>query len=274
MPRYSMAITFFIFPLTGSDKNHRIHSIETFSKRVPMKKADYSLVYLDADDTLFDYARAERFALEEAFAAFSGIGASPLDGELLKSYGEINKKLWRDYENKLISQEHLRTERFKLLFEKHDIDIDALEFGVGYLSRLGKASFLVDGALALCEYLHARYTVAIITNGIAEVQRARIGGSSIKGYIDHLIISEEAGYGKPDVGIFSYAETITGSRDKSRMIIVGDSPQSDVQGGINYGIDTCWFNIHGIENTTGIQPKYTIGKLEELKSILESGVSS
>lgn len=224
----------------------------------------YELVYLDADDTLFDYGRAERFALEKATRDF-GLGC---DEGFLADYAEINGAIWKEYEEKRITQVALRSERFRRLFARLGVAADPPAFGEAYLGWLGRASFLLEGAEETCAYLHGRYRVAILTNGVAEVQKSRLAASPIAGYVHHLIVSEEAGFSKPDPGIFAYAEAATGLRDKSRILIVGDSLSSDIQGGHNYGIDTCWLNRAAAAPPAGREPTYTIGDIRELTRIL------
>ena len=227
-----------------------------------MKK--YELIFLDADDTLFDYKAAEKNALTTAFAVH-GITISE---QTIADYAKINKQLWLDYEKNLITKDKLRTERFRLLFEKLDYDLDEKEFSSSYLKCLAESSQLFKDSEEVCKYLHSKYTTAIITNGIGVVQRSRLEKSSIKKYIDYLIISEDANCSKPNVGIFNYAETITGFHDKDKMLIVGDSFSSDILGGINYGIDTCWINTENKENPTEIKPSYTVDSLRSITEFL------
>ena len=224
----------------------------------------YELVFLDADETLFDYKAAEKNSLTTAFAKY-GITISD---HTIADYTRINKQLWLDYEKNLITKDKLRTERFRRLFEKLDYELDEKEFSSNYLKCLADSSQLFKDSEEVCKYLHSKYTTAIITNGIGVVQRSRFEKSSIKNYIDYLIISEDANCSKPNVGIFSYAETITNFHDKDKMLIIGDSLSSDILGGINYGIDTCWINTENKENPTEIKPTYTVDSLRSITEFL------
>ncbi len=225
---------------------------------------DYSFVFIDADDTLFDYKAAEKHALSQALHKYNVL----FDEHILYDYSQINKQLWLAYENNKISQQDLRVERFRLLFNKINKVINEEDFSKTYLNCLAEASYLVRDAESICCYLHKKYKLAIITNGISVVQRNRLQKSSINQYIDYLIISEEAKYSKPNIGIFNYAESITNYRDKDKMIIIGDSLSSDILGGINYGIDTCWLNIDNTILSKEIVPNYIISSLTDLKQIL------
>jgi len=225
----------------------------------------YKLLLLDADGTLFDYDRAEGYALEQSFLELS----LPFDNQVhLPDYRSINQKLWVDFELGRVTQAALRTERFEILFGKHGINVDVGGFSRLYLAHLGKGAFLTDGSEQICRYLAERYTLAILTNGIREVQFSRIGASPIAKYIRKIIVSEDAGFQKPDPRIFDYSLNAMQHDDKASVLMVGDSLSSDIKGGMNYGIDTCWYNPGGAPPREGIQPTYEIRALSDLKSIL------
>lgn len=223
----------------------------------------YEVILFDADETLFDYGMAESHALYNAFAHF---GLPTGAEEYAASYKEINHALWKDLEQGRISSAILRVERFNRLFAAHQLDLDPEAFSEAYLRFLGEGTFLIQGAVELCGKL-AGCRLAIITNGIKDVQLSRIKGSPLSETFEQIIISEEAGSQKPETGIFDYAFAKLGISDKSKVLIVGDSLTSDIQGGLNYGIDTCWFNPLHKERLPGIDPTYEIGDLSELLRI-------
>jgi len=225
---------------------------------------DYGLVFMDADETLFDFRRAEAFALAGAFGQ-SGLGAT---GEVLADYDEINKKLWKQFEKGETDQATLKIERFRLLFRKIGAELDAEEFADLYLDWLGKGCFLLDGAEEVCGYLSRKYRLALVTNGIKRVQVSRFENSSIRRFFEKIVISEEAGSSKPSAGIFDHACRAMDFHDRNRMIMVGDSLSSDIAGGANYGMDTCWVNLAGTVNDSGYAPTYEVRRLAELMSIL------
>lgn len=224
----------------------------------------YEFVFLDADETLFDFKRAERHALSRACGEF-GVEASE---ELARTYDRINSGLWALLERGELDSRTLKVRRFGLLFRELDLEVDAESFSRAYIEWLSKANFLLPGAEELCAYLYGKYTLAIVTNGFREVQLPRIRSSAIQGYISAVVVSEEVGCGKPDRAIFEYASALVGARDKGRMIMVGDSLSSDIQGGINFGIDTCWLNASGKSNDSSIRPRYEVRSLEGVKGIL------
>lgn len=223
----------------------------------------YEIILFDADDTLFDYGMAESHALYNTFVQF---GLPTGADDYAASYKEINHALWKDLEQGRITSAALRVERFNRLFIANELKLNPEEFSAAYLRFLGEGTFLIQGAIELCDEL-ADFRLAIITNGIKEVQTSRIQGSPLYNTFEEIIISEEAGSQKPETGIFDYAFAKLGITDKKKVLIVGDSLTSDIQGGINYGIDSCWFNPLGKMNDSRVQPKYEIRSLSELIGI-------
>lgn len=225
----------------------------------------YTHVLIDADDTIFDFEKAEKVAIERSF--FKLQYHVNVD-EVIKTYQSINKILWSDVEKGLINTQHLRVERFKRLFQELDMPLPTEEFSTLFIKHLGDGTYLLDGAEQMCRYLSEHYTVAIITNGIKEVQLSRLKQSAIKEYIKEIIISEDVGCSKPDPGIFEFAMQKLGHTDKQTMIMIGDSLSSDIQGGINFGIDTCWLNRNNIQNNTSVKPTYQIQTIDDIYDIL------
>jgi 2-haloacid dehalogenase len=227
-----------------------------------MKK--YDVVFLDADETLFDFRKAEDWALREAFAR-RGL---PLGEDAALAYAEINQGLWRRLERGELDQRTIRSERFRLLFERLGLDEDPLAFGELYVERLSTAAFLLEGAEELCARLSEKRRLAIVTNGIAQVQKSRLERSPIGRFFERVVVSEEVGAAKPDPTIFRRACELMGVEDKSRIVMVGDSLASDIKGGIAFGIDTCWVNLRGAAPDPAIVPTYEARGLAEIESFV------
>lgn len=225
----------------------------------------YKIILIDADDTLFDYEKAEKYSLEGVFNHYGFYG----DFHVIRDkYKTINTKLWLDLEKGLVTKEELRHRRFELLFEEFSLKYDPVEASEIYLKFLCESNFLIEGAFELCKYLNRKYKVVIVTNGIKEVQLSRIAGSKIKEFIHDIVISDDIGIAKPDARIFEHAIKILDNVEKSKIIMIGDSLSSDIQGAVNFEIDSCWYNIHGIKNQSNLEPTYEIVSLDELYEIL------
>ncbi len=225
----------------------------------------YEVILFDADETLFDFKRSEKVALEKSIAAFN---IKYDEAYHLPIYSAINKRVWQELEQGILSAEQLKTERFKRLTEKLNFTFDPNEFSNIYLNSLAEASFLLEDALEIITYLNKKYRLVIITNGLTVVQKKRIHQSSIAKYFEAIIISEEVNVSKPNKEIFQYALERIKHENKETVLMVGDSLSSDIQGGLNFAIDTCWFNPNRSKNESNITPTFEIQSLLELKKLL------
>lgn len=224
----------------------------------------YDWIFFDADGTLFDYNAGEAAALSGAFSE-CGLPFSP---EIGPRYSEINAGIWRDYELGRITQAELKTERFDRLFDSLGMAADSEEFSRRYLTILGRQTVLLDGAEEVVAKLAGAVGLLLITNGLSEVQRPRFASSSIGRFFPKVVISEELGIAKPDPAIFDHAFERIGRPAKDRVLMVGDNLGSDILGGANYGIDTCWFNPGELENGHEVEPDFVIRTLPEILDIL------
>lgn len=230
-----------------------------------MKRKNYAYVIFDADGTLFDYEKTEVWALE---ASFRDAGLRFDSGEHLLPYRDINRELWEQFEKGLVSASALRVDRFKRFFDVLGIVADPSAVAQSYVAHLADSAFLFEGVEALLAYLRPKYKIGIVTNGLKEVQRSRFAKTIIGKFVDCIIVSDEVGVQKPEPGIFDYALDAADHRERSTVLMIGDSLTSDIKGGVLSGLDTCWFNPDGKPNNSGILPTFEIRSLSELKKIL------
>jgi len=227
-------------------------------------KKHYPWLVFDADGTLFDYNRAEAAALQKAFALLS---LQFKDG-YLETYRQINHGLWQALERQEIKQDVLRVRRFELLLEALQLTGSSDHLSNAYVEQLGLCTELIDGAYDVLQALYRTSRIAIVTNGLQAVQRSRLDHSTIREFITELIISEEVGAVKPGPAFFDAAFAKTGHPEKSDVLIIGDSLTSDIQGGVDYGIDTCWYNPINEPKPEGLSVTYEIRHLRELLEVV------
>ena len=223
----------------------------------------YKWLLFDADGTLLDYDAAEKIALQTTFEE-AGLA---YEASYLSVYRKVNSQIWRDFEQGEITQQDLRTKRFDLLFEALDLSYNAHDFSPRYLRHLSQRDELIPEAEEVVVALAKNFKLALITNGLSDVQRPRFAASALRDYFNATIISEEVGAAKPDTRIFDVAFAKMGEPDKAEVLIIGDSLTSDIQGGVNYGIDTCWFNPAGKPKASSPTPTFEITSLIELLKI-------
>lgn len=225
---------------------------------------NYDIYLFDADDTLFDFGKAEESALIETFKQYK----LNYSEEIRIRYKCINIELWELFEKQEIDKSVLQTQRFSTLFQEIGVSCDIESFNENYIIELGRGSQLMDGAYDICKSLHNKgKELYVVTNGVSSIQKIRMESSSIKQFISGVFVSEDIGFQKPRKEFFDHVFSHIGEIDKRKILIIGDSLTSDIQGGINAGIDTCWFNPNKKENSIGIIPTYEIAELSEIYNL-------
>ncbi|WJY28260.1 MULTISPECIES: YjjG family noncanonical pyrimidine nucleotidase [Sporosarcina] len=220
---------------------------------------DYDVFLFDLDDTLLEFETSERNAFKRAFTE-AGL-AEGLDA-YRSEYRKISSVLWRELEEGRTTMAELKVSRFRELFRRFDIRLDADEFSETYLAMLGEEAHLIDGVVDMLDSL-GDAPLAIVTNGFVKAQIARIACSPLNERFKVILSSEEAGYQKPRPEIFREALERLGADETSRVLMTGDSLTSDIKGGNQAGLDTCWFNPDKLENKTDAVPTYEISDWRE-----------
>ena len=198
----------------------------------------YETILLDADGTLLDFLRSEREAVGDVLRE---LGASA-DEEMIAVYSEINDGLWKELEQGRMQKSVLFYRRFELLFERYGIVADAKETGLRYMKNLSQKGYVLEGATEFCRRLSQGARLYIVTNGTEWIQEGRLADSGLLPYFQEVFISDRIGYPKPKREFFDLVAEQIPNFHKKTTLIVGDSLSSDIAGGINFGIDTCWYN--------------------------------
>lgn len=228
----------------------------------------YRRFLFDLDDTLLDFRASESLSFRSALGAM-GIGAG---GEaLFGDYQRENLRLWSDFEKGLVTKEHLKVERFRRAFALHGIEADPERASLLFLESLPENVVLVDGALELCEALAAFGQIGIITNGVEAIATRRIARSGLAPWLSFVASSDICGFPKPDVRFFEYSASRFDGFDKAEAIIIGDRLDADILGAMRFGIDSCWYNPHGIENRGEAVPTFEVSGLHHIVSRLTEG---
>ena len=223
--------------------------------------AKYYCILFDADNTLLNFDAAESKALAETLVNY---GIEP-DAETVQTYRTINEELWRQLEKGQLRREKLMSERFTRFLKAIDAAGDGAEMNRYYLEQLSLHPDLASPeVLDVLRELSEVATLAVVTNGFQKVQSRRLAESGVGNFLEDVFVSEKMDAEKPSRKIFDAALRALGVENREHVLMVGDSLTSDVQGGINAGLDTCWFNPHHQENPGKILPTYEISSLEEL----------
>ena len=210
------------------------------------------LIFLDIDNTLLDFDKYTEESLKNGFKHFSLPEFEPY---MLDVFHRVNDKLWRQIEEGTLNIDGLRHVRFQNFFEALHMkpSFDPTLFEAYYRSRLYESAIPVKGAYEMLEYLSKKYILATASNGPYEQQMHRLSLAKMDRYFTYFFISERIGVSKPSPLFFSKAfEEINANRSEIILskdaCIIGDSLTSDMKGGLNAGIHTCFFNKKGIDN--------------------------
>lgn len=119
----------------------------------------------------------------------------------------------------------------------------------------------------MCQDLSKSHSLYVVTNGVAKTQLKRIKQSGLYEYFEAIYDSQSIGFQKPAKGFFDYVMSHIKDFNKKEALIIGDSLNTDIRGGILSGIDTCWMNRKLQKSSAEIQSTYTIARLDELYDI-------
>jgi 2-haloacid dehalogenase len=223
-------------------------------------------LFFDLDDTLLDFHKAEAWALRQAL---SQAGIVPTDA-IVARYSEINQSQWELLEEKKLTREQVLIRRFQLLFQELGVHASCEETQHCYENMLAKGHDFMPGAPELLETLNGNYQLYLVSNGTAMVQDCRLRDSGIEKYFQGIFISERIGVDKPQKEFFDRSFAMIPDFDPSQAMIIGDSLTSDIRGGNNAGIQTCWYNPKHKPRRTDIHVDYEISDLMELPKLLET----
>lgn len=223
----------------------------------------YEWLLFDLDNTILDFNIGSKKAFQKLLAQLGIEEEAHYDA----LYQSINKHIWWEFNKGLISQDDVRRKRFFLFFQVLGIEFDAGLANQIYFQHLGKEAEFIPGALEMLKSLKSKgYRLCMITNGMKEVQHSRIKISGLDEIFEHFIISDEIGVAKPDKAFFDEVLKRLDVDSLERSLVIGDTPQSDILGANNYGIDSCWYNPKNYPTVNNIEATFNIQELEQIEN--------
>lgn len=223
-------------------------------------KALYEWVLFDADETLFHFDAIT--GLKKIFSNY-GISFSSQD---YYQYQAINQRLWSQFQQGQISASDLQSQRFSSWGKK--LNVPPLELDLAFQRAMIDICTPIAGARDLLNTLYGKVKLGIITNGFTAMQAARLEATGLSEHFHILVISEEVGVAKPHPDIFEHALQVMGHPPASKVLMVGDNLHTDIIGGLNAGMHTCWLNRHGETKPRDITPHYEVESLKALQDLL------
>ena len=226
----------------------------------------FEFLFLDLDDTILDFKKAERIAISKTIREF---GLEPTE-EVLHRYHLINKWHWEQLELGKLTRAEVLQNRFGVLFEEFGVEADKASCAKAYEQNLSVGHWFLPGAEETVDYLSKHYRLFLASNGTASVQKGRMTSANLYRFFEKVFVSQEIGHNKPSKAYFDGCFAQIPGFDPKKAIIVGDSLSSDIKGGINTGIATCWVNPSHAPGREDIQPDYEIEYLHQLPALLET----
>jgi len=223
-------------------------------------------LFLDLDDTILDFHKAERIAIRKTLLDF---GVEPTE-EILARYHVINKWHWEQLELGKLTRKQVQEERFHVLFSELGREVDGEKIAKTYMENLAIGHYFLPGAEEAVIELHKKYRLFLASNGNASVQKGRMTSANLYRFFEQVFVSQEVGFDKPSKAYFDACFARIPGFDPRKAIMVGDSLTSDIRGGINAGLRTVWVNPNHKENHTDIQPDYEIESIKELEDLLKT----
>ena len=224
----------------------------------------FDILFLDLDDTILDFHKAEHIALSKTMRTF---GLEPTE-EVLARYSLINKAHWERLERGELTREQVLVGRFAVLFQEWSIGADPEQVARCYENNLSIGHYFLPGALEAVRSLAKKYKLYLASNGTAKVQAGRLESANISHYFQEIFVSQQIGANKPDKLYFDRCIARIPGFDPQKAVMVGDSLTSDILGGKNAGMKTVWVNpAH--KDPGSIKPDYEIEALSQLEELLE-----
>ena len=224
------------------------------------------IILWDVDGTLLDFNAAEKAAIRTLFAEF---GLGECTDTMLARYSQINVGFWQKLEMNELTRPQILLGRIEQFFCEYGIDTAIVpEFNQRYQLTLGDTIVFHDDSPDVIKALRGKVKQYVVSNGTVAAQTKKLEKSKLAELMDGIFLSEKLGIDKPDAGFFEKVFAAIHAGDLSKILIVGDSLTSDIRGGMNAGIKTCWYNPDRKPVPEGYRVDYSISDLHELLGLV------
>lgn len=220
----------------------------------------------DIDGTLLDFHAAEREAIKTLFEKFE---LGEYTDEMIQRYSKVNRSYWERLERGEVTKSQVLVGRFEDFFASERLDTSiAPEFNKAYQLSLGDTIVFCDDSYNIVKSLKGKVKQYAVSNGTVVAQTKKLRLSGLGELFDGIFLSEDLGVEKPNVEFFENVFEEIGPINKNEVIIVGDSLTSDICGGNNAGILTCWYNPSKSSCDGNYKIDYEITDIHQIFDIL------
>jgi HAD superfamily (subfamily IA) hydrolase, TIGR02254 len=200
----------------------------------------FTTILWDVDGTLLDFKAAEKAAVQALFREF---GLGECTDEMVRHYSRINEVFWERLERNELTKPQILVGRFEQFFTEVGVPASlAPAFNERYQLALGDTIVYRDDSLNIVRSLKGKVKQYAVSNGTVAAQTKKLEQSKFGELMDGVFLSEKLGAEKPNKAFFERVFEAIRPEDPSQVMIVGDSLTSDIQGGMNAGIRTCWYD--------------------------------
>ena len=229
---------------------------------------NFTTILWDVDGTLLDFRAAEKAAVQALFREFS---LGECTDEMVRRYSQINEVFWQRLERNELTKPQILVGRFEQFFSEIGISAAlAPAFNDRYQLALGDTIVFRDDSISIVRSLQGKVKQYAVTNGTVTAQNKKLTVSGLKDLLDGAFLSEGVGAEKPNMAFFDAVFDVIRPTDISKILIIGDSLTSDIRGGNNAGIRTCWYNPDRLPARPGYNIDYIISDLREVPEIIQS----
>jgi putative hydrolase of the HAD superfamily len=145
--------------------------------------------------------------------------------------------------------------------------LDAQEMADQFMKLRRQNHTIYADVIECLERLRNQFRLALLTNGVVDLQREKIEGAGLESHFDVITISGEVGLGKPDRQVFDLTlKRLDLSADE--VVMVGNSLESDIAGANGVGMKSVWLNRINAKNDTQTKPDAEITNLDMLETVL------
>ena len=228
----------------------------------------YQNIFIDLDDTIYDFAAASRESFEEAYNLLGYERYFNSFNHFMSLYEPHNLELWGLYGEGKITKAELNSDRYSYPLRMVGIENQELAdtFCREVLGRIPTKNKVIPGAVELLEYLYPKYNLYILSNGFKELQEHKMQTAGLRKYFKKIVLSDDIGINKPNPELFIHALQVANSTTEE-SIMIGDMFDTDIAGAAGVGMDQIFYNRKGLEQLP-FEPTYTVRNLLQIKEIL------
>lgn len=232
-------------------------------------KSKITVILFDIDDTLYDRDLAQVKVLDLIVKKLPSVFRNISMERITEAFFESDRITTADF-NSGAPSTNIRDSRSRLFLRLIGIAESYADIITEiYIRDYPGVYAPICGAVSVVEELSEKYKIGVISNGLPDVQYRKLETLGLRNIMSCIVLSEEIGIRKPELGIFSHALQLL-ERQPDECLFVGDSYISDIIGAKKAGMQTCWFNRTGVSLPgSEIIPDYIVKDLMEIPALLK-----